>query len=530
MSKRFRTCDLDQVFLLPPSLQDWLPENHLARFIAEVTNELDLSKITAVYGRKDGRGMAAYHPAMMVRMLLYGYCRGVVSSRKIERATFEDVAFRYLAADQHPDHDSIASFRQTHLQSLAELFTQALRMCDKAGLVKLGHVAIDGTKLKANASKHKAMSYERMGEKEKQLREEVEKLLAQAAETDAAEDAQYGKGKRGDELPTELARRESRLKKIAEAKASLEQEARERATAEKAAAEAKVEQRRRQEEERGKKFGGRPPQVPDPETAKPEPKAQRNFTDPESRIMKDGATKSFTQAYNAQAAVDSHAQIIVAAAVTQEANDKKQLLPMLEQVAQNMGRKPEHATADTGYFSEAAVSDPKVEGIELLVPPERQKRDVEPQPAVEPQIRSVEESTEQPAVKSAAEAMRDKLKTPAGHAVYKMRKAVVEPVFGQIKERRGLRGFLMRGREKAAAEWQIICLTHNLLKLFQARTAPANRPRNTKARSKSGGLAYAGRNRRFFALACTLFSKVARWCAAQSNTATRNLSFIPTDS
>jgi transposase len=518
VSKRFRTCDLNQVFLLPPSLQDWLPEDHLARFIAEVTNELDLSKIMAVYGRMDGRGMAAYHPAMMVRVLLYGYCRGVVSSRKIERATYEDVAFRYLAADQHPDHDSIVSFRQTHLQSLAELFTQALRLCDKAGLVKLGHVAIDGTKLKANASKHKAMSYERMVEKEKQLREEVDKLLAQAAQADAAEDAKFGKGNRGDELPAELARRESRLKKIAEAKAALEQEARERATVEKAVAEAKLEERRRQEEAQGKKFGGRPPQVPDPEQAKPEPKAQRNFTDPESRIMKDGATKSFVQAYNEQAAVDNHAQIIVAAALTQDANDKKQLLPMLEQVAQNMGRKPEHATADAGYFSEAAVTDPKVEGITLLVPPERQKHGVgnetsplipgvEPPAAIEPQSQQVGKGTGQAVAKSVAETMRDKLHTTAGQAVYKMRKAVVEPVFGQIKERRGLRGFLMRGREKAAAEWQIICLTHNLLKLFQARTALANHPKNTRTRSKSGGLAHARRNCGFFALVCTLCGK-----------------------
>ena len=541
VSKRFRTCDLNQVFLLPPSLQDWLPEAHLARFIAEVTNELDLSKIVAAYGRKDGRGMAAYHPAMMVRVLLYGYCRGVVSSRKIERATYEDVAFRYLAADQHPDHDSIASFRQTHLQSLAELFTQALRLCDKAGLVKLGHGAIDGTKLKANASKHKAMSYERMVEKEKQLREEVEKLLAQAAQTDAAEDAQYGKGNRGDELPAELARRESRLKKIAEAKAALEQEARERATVEKAAAEAKLEERRRQEEAQGKKFGGRPPQVPDPEQAKPEPKAQRNFTDPESRIMKDGATKSFVQAYNGQAAVDSPAQIIVAAAVTQDANDKKQLLPMLEQVAQNMGRKPEHATADAGYFSEAAVTDPKVEGIELLVPPERQKQGVgnetspvipgvEPPTAVALQSQQEGESTEQPAAKSEAETMRDKLHTTAGQAVYKMRKAVVEPVFGQIKERRGLRGFLMRGREKVAAEWQIICLTHNLLKLFQARTAPANHAKSTTTPSKSGELAHARQNGGFFALVLTLCGKAWLWRCLGSNTVTSSLSFIPTDS
>jgi transposase len=540
VSKRFRTCDLNQVFLLPPSLQDWLPEGHLARFIAEVTNELDLSKIMAAYGRKDGRGMAAYHPAMMVRLLLYGYCRGVVSSRKIERATYEDVAFRYLAADQHPDHDSIASFRQTHLQSLAELFTQALQLCDKAGLVKLGHVAVDGTKLKANASKHKAMSYERMAEKEKQLREEVDKLLAQAAQADTAEDAQYGKGNRGDELPAELARRESRLKKIAEAKAALEQEARERAAVAKVEAEAKLEERRRQEEAQGKKFGGRPPQVPDPEQAKPEPKAQRNFTDPESRIMKDGATKSFMQAYNAQAAVDSHAQIIVAAAVTQEANDKKQLLPMLEQVAQNMGRKPEHATADAGYFSEAAVTDPKAEGIELLVPPERQEHGVgngtsphlgvELPAPLEPPSQQAGESTEQQVARSVAETMRDKLHTTAGQAVYKMRKAVVEPVFGQIKERRGLRGFLMRGREKTAAEWQIICLTHNLLKLFQARTAPANHPKNTRSRSKSGELAHVRRNCGLFALVGTLFSKAWLWCCSESNDATSSLSFIPTDS
>jgi transposase len=482
MSKQFRTCSLDQPLLLPPSLQDWLPEKHLAPFIADVTDHLDLSDILADYVRRDGRGMAAYHPVMMVRVLLYGYCVGVVSSRKLERATYEDVAFRYLAADQHPDHDSIASFRQTHLQALAGLFTQALQLCEKAGLVKLGHVAIDGTKMKANASKHKAMSYERMNEKENQLRVEVEKLLAQAAKADAEEDVRYGKGNHGDELPAELARRESRLKKIAEARAALEQEARERALVEKAAVEAKLEERRRQEEERGKKFGGRPPQVPDPEQARPEPKAQRNFTDPDSRIMMDGATKSFTQAYNAQAAVDSQEQIIVAAALTQEANDKKQLVPMLAQVEQNLDRKPDQASADTGYFSEAAVTDEKVAGIDLLVPPERLKRggEIETQQVIvesdtpattAPQSQAVGESIPPPA-KSAAETMRDKLRTTAGRAVYKMRKAVVEPVFGQIKAVRGMRGFSMRGLEKVSAEWQIICLTHNLLKLFRAGLRP----------------------------------------------------------
>src|SRR6266581_151685 len=479
MSQRFRVCDLNQPLLLTPSLQDWLPEGHLARFVSDVVDGLNLSAIYTAYNRKDGRGLAAYHPVMMVRLLLYGYCVGVVSSRKIECRTYEDVGFRYLAADQHPDHDTIASFRQTHLQNLAGLFLQALQLCEKAGLVKLGHVAIDGTKLQANASKHKAMSYERMNEKEKALKAEVEKLLEEAARTDAEEDAKYGKGKRGDELPAELARRESRLKKIAEAKAALEQEARERALAEKAAVEARLEERRKQEEERGKKFGGRPPQVPDPEQAKPEPKAQRNFTDPDSRIMKDGATKSFVQGFNAQAAVDATAQVIVGCAITQEANDKKQLVPMLQQVKQNLGREPEKATADSGYFSEAAVTDPKVNGVELLVPPDRQKREATTEGAEEvihvpaEGAPSAEVSNDvSPAQASVADAMREKWRSPEGNAVYKMREAVVEPVFGQIKERRGFRRFLFRGLKKVEAEWQIICLTHNLLKLFRAGVCP----------------------------------------------------------
>lgn len=514
MNKRFRTCSLDEELLLPPSLQDWLPEKHLARFIADVTDQLDLSKIMGEYGRRDGRGMAAYHPVMLVRLLLYGYCRGVVSSRKIESSTYEDVAFRYLAADQHPDHDTIAGFRQRHLLNLAGLFTQALELCQKAGLVKLGHVAIDGTKLKANASRHKAMSYERMNEKEKQLREEVEKLLARAAETDAAEDAQYGPGNPGEDLPAELARRESRLLKIAAAKAELEQEARERAQARQAEVEARLEQRRKQEEAQGKKIGGCPPQAPDPEQVKPEAKAQRNFTDPDSRIMVDGATKSFMQAYNAQAAVDSTAQIIVAAAVTQEANDKKQLLPMLEQVERNLGRQPEHATADSGYFSEAAVKEPKLAGVDLLVAPGREKP-VEPSeqdeavptalPEPEPQpSQSEADGAQQPPAKSMRETMLDKLRTPAGQAIYKMRKAVVEPVFGQIKERRGFRGFSFRGREKVAAEWQIVCLTHNLLKLFRAGLRPqsAEKARNKLKTSGAGGL--GGENTAFFTGMCAL--------------------------
>jgi transposase len=463
MSKQFRNCDLNQAYLLPPSLQDWLPEGHLARFVADVVETLDLAAIYATYEARDGRGQAAYDPRMMVRLLIYAYCRGVPGSRRIERATHEDVAFRYLAADQHPDHTTIADFRKEHLANLAQLFVQVLKLCQQAGLVKLGQVALDGTKVKANASKHKAMSYARMEETEKRLQDEVGALLAEAARVDAEEDGKYGKGKRGDELPDELTRRESRLKKIREAQAALEAEAREAAQQKQAEVEARLKEREKQEEERGRKFGGRPPQAPPPEEAKPEPKAQRNFTDPDSRIMKDGATKEFVQAYNAQAAVDSEAQVIVAAALTQEANDQQQLVPMVGKVEVMTGSKPQQVTADSGYYSEANVSDPRLAGIDLYVPPDRQKHG---------STLPVETGPAPLAAAGTAERMRYKLRTAEGRAVYKLRKAIVEPVFGQIKEARGFRRFLLRGKAKVEAEWQFICATHNLLKLFGAGWSP----------------------------------------------------------
>ncbi len=458
MSKQFRSCNLNQPYLLPPSLDDWLPEGHLARFVAEVVETFDLSEIYATYEEGDGRGLAAYDPRMMVRLLIYGYCRGVASSRRIERATHEDVAFRYLSADQHPDHDTIAAFRQEHLGSLAQLFVQVLRLCQRAGLVKLGHVALDGTKIKANASKHKAMSYGRMEEAEKKLEDQVKALLAEAARVDAEEDGQYGKGKRGDELPKELARRESRIAKIREAKAALEQEAREEAKQKQAEVKARLQEREKQEQERGRKLGGRPPRAPDPEQAKPEPTAQRNFADSDSRIMKDGATKEFVQAYNAQAAVDSEAQVIVAAAVTQRTNDKIQLVPMLAQAEEMTGGQPQQVTADAGYFNEKQLSDAKLEGIDLFVAPDRQKHGEEKPWATGPP----------PSDASVAERMRHKLRTAEGRAVYKLRKAVAEPVFGQIKEQRGFRRFLLRGLANVEGEWKMICATHNLLKLFRS--------------------------------------------------------------
>jgi len=414
---------------------------------------------------KDGRGQAAYDPAMMVRVLLYGYCMGSYSSRKIQAKTYEDIGFRYLAADEHPDHSTMAEFRKRHLEALAGLFCQALQLCEKAGLVKLGHVAMDGSKIQGNASKHKAMSYERMSEAEKKLQAEVEGLLQRAEAVDAAEDEKYGKDQAGDELPAELARRESRLAKIRAAKAELEAEAKQKAEEKQAAAEAQIRQRQEQEARTGKKMRGREPQVADSEQAVPDPKAQRNFTDPESRIMPDGGHKgSFVQGYNAQIAVDGEAQVIVAAEVTQQSNDKQQLVAMVEQVKQNVGAQPQAVSADNGYWNGKQVGEVQVRGINLHVATGKQK------PGASQQAED-EDGQESNAEAGLLEQMKQKLKTQAGQDLYRMRKAIVEPVFGQIKEWRGFRRFLLRGLQKVRAEWKLICLTHNLLKLFRSGRA-----------------------------------------------------------
>jgi transposase len=364
--RTFRPYDLDQQYLLPPDLRSWLPESHLALFVSDVVEELDLSSILDEYRRGDGRGYPPYHPVMMVKLLVYGYCTGKISSRKIEKATWEDVAYRVLSGNQQPDHDSIADFRQRHLKALAGLFVQVLRLCQEAGLVKLGHVSVDGSKVKANASKHKAMSYQRMSETEARLVKEVEALLAEAEAVDKAEDAQYGKGKRGDELPEELRRREARLKKIREAKAALEAEAQEKAKAQADDVRKRLAERELQEKERGKKMGGVPPQIPEPGQAVPNPKGQKNFTDAESRIMLDGATKSFQQSYNGQLAVDAEAQIIVATGLTQDAVDTRQLVPLLVRVGENTGRRPRVATADNGSLSEGTLEGRTAGGDRLI--------------------------------------------------------------------------------------------------------------------------------------------------------------------
>jgi transposase len=442
---RFLSYEPGQLLLLPPDLGDWLEEGHLAYFIQDVVETLDLSEIYASYDGSRG-GRPGFAPRLLVGLLVYGYCIGLTSSRKIEKATYESVPFRVLAANQHPDHATIAEFRRRHLEALSRLFLQVLRLCEKAGLVRLGHVALDGTKLRANASKRKAMSYGRMEEKVRELETQVADLLAAAEAVDQAEDAEYG-SRRGDELPEELRFRRQRLETIRQAKAALEAEA--QAAAQKL------------REEKGAKAGDTEPAGP-PETARPAEKAQRNFTDPDSRIMRDGATKSFEQSYNCQAVVDSEAQVIVAAQVTQQANDKQQVKPLIEQMKMNLeGRTPGELSADAGYFSEDNVRYLEDQKIDSYVATGRQKHGAKPR-----------KSLETPANATSQERMAAKLQTLAGKRVYSKRKETVEPVFGQIKEARGLRRFRFRGLGSVQAEWSLICATHNLLKLFRSGWSP----------------------------------------------------------
>jgi transposase len=463
VNKRFRVCSLDQPFLLPPCLQDWLPEDHLARFIADVTDELDLSAIYAQYERHDSRGLSGYHPLLLTRLLLYGYCIGVTSSRRIERATHDDVAFRYLAADQHPDHDTIAAFRQQHLDALAGLFVQALRLCQKAGLVKLGNVAIDGTKIMANASTRRSVSYEKLTEREQYRKETVARLLTEAQHIDEQEDQRWGQGQPADPLPSELARAQSRLERLRQAKAELEREAQQQLEAAGQNYSPRKRGRPRKEE-----AASQPGQNPE-ERQKArnqfrramrnaeEPTRQYNFVDPDSRVMRDNGRKCFVQAYNAQVAADTHAQVIVAAEVTQQTTDRKQLLPMVEAVLQTAGNAPQTVTADAGYWDTTSLSDPALAGIQVLVPP-----DSDPEPGDAP----LPPHAPQTAV---AVRMRETLTSETGSALYGLRKATVEPVFGQIKEARHIRRFSLRGLTMVAGEWKLICATHNLLKLFRHR-------------------------------------------------------------
>jgi len=426
MAKTYRPYVPEQDLLLPPSLKDWLPDDHLAYFVSDLIDHLDLSAITKVYEDEE-RGYPPYHPVMLTKVLVYAYCVGVFSSRRIQRRLVEDIAFRVLAAGNTPDFRTIADFRKTHLPALRGFFEQVLHVARDLGTLRIGRVAIDGSKVKANASKHKAMSYDRMGDKQKQLRAEVTQLLAQADAADAAEDAEYGADRRGDELPAELQRRESRLQRIREATRALKARAKDEAVA-----------------------AGEPP-----EAAQPKPKAQYNFTDPASRIMK--GPDGFVQAYNVQVAVDE-AQLIIGQSVTQDTNDKKQLTPMITTIAHQSGITPTQVLADAGYCSDANLTAIADTPIDAYVSTRKQKHGERPGPCPRGPL---------PKTATIVDRMSRKLHTKAGAAVYAARKGIVEPVFGQIKQARGFRQFLLRGFENVQGEWSLVCMTHNILKLYR---------------------------------------------------------------
>jgi transposase len=484
--KLYRSWDPRQCLLLPPSLLDWLPEGDLAYFILDVVGTLDLRAIEDVYQAKDARGTRPYSPRMLTALLIYGYCVGIRSSRRIEAATWRDVAFRVLAADQHPDHTVLSEFRRIHLDALASLFLATVRLAQRAGLVQLGQVALDGTKLKANASKHKAMSYGRMLKTESELRSEIERMLREAEQADTAEDRRYGAA-RGDELPEEVRRRSERLQRIEAARAALEAEARQvrvqeleeqaqrqekhardtadpvegkRARTRAAKAREQAERLRGDDETPAAPGSSGDPvphhRVPTTPAGLPSPQAQRNFTDPDSRIMKRDGT--YLQGYNGQIAVDSAHQVIVACVVTNQPPDQEHLVPMVEQVCANCGADPEKLLADAGYWGQDNVSFCEARGVDPYLAPSKQKHGEAETLQGEGQWDGAD----------ARARMAKKLRSPEGRAVYARRKTIVEPVFGQIREAQGIRNFLLRGRRKVRGEWGLICAAHNLLKVFRA--------------------------------------------------------------
>jgi transposase len=442
MSKEFRPWKIDDAQLLPPSVQDYVPKDHLSRLIvALVREDLELSGIMGSY--RSGLGQPPFDPRLMTALLLHGYASGIYSSRRLARAAVERADFMMIVASDPPDFRTISEFRKRHLQALAALFVQVLKLAEKAGLVKLGHVALDGTKIKANASKHKAMSYERMKKREAELAAEVEGWLKAAAAADAEEDRLYG-DKRGDEMPAWVADKEKRLAKIRQAKAALEAEAR--------AVAAEEEQRRAAEEEQRKAEGRKKRgKTAAPPKTEPEGKAQRNFTDPDSRILK--TKDGYIQGYNAQAAVDGTTQIIVAHGLTPSMSDQDQFVPLLDQIEQNLTRKPREASADAGYCSEANLKAAADRRIGAYVATGRAKRPADAKRKITGPLTL---------------AMRAKLKRAGWRSRYRLRKQIVEPVFGQLKQARGFTQFLLRGIEKVKAEWALICTAHNLTKLATA--------------------------------------------------------------
>jgi transposase len=444
----FRPIDRDTGFLFPPSIDDWLPEKHLARFVVEVVDGLDLSAMIRSYR---GSGSASYHPALLLGLLVYGYATGVFSSRKLERATYDSVAFRFISANEHPDHDTIATFRRRFLKEIEGLFVRVLELAREMGMLKLGTVALDGTKIHANASRHSAVSYEHAGKIEAQLKAEVADLMAQAEAADA-DDAPDGMS-----IPDELARREERLAKLAAARTKIEARAKERFEREAAEHQAKLAARQAKAEATGKKPGGKPPQPP---LEGPQPKDQINLTDEDSRIM-PVAGGGFDQCYNAQAVVVAESLLVIAVEVVQAPNDKQQIAPMLDKIdalPEHLGR-PETLLADNGYFSEANVTACVAASIDPMIAPGRQ-------PHHQPLRERFAAPPPAPENPTPVEAMAHRLKTPVGKKLYALRKQTPEPVFGIIKSVMGFRQFLLRGLDKVRGEWSLVTMAWNMKRMF----------------------------------------------------------------
>ena len=449
----FRNFDRDTGFLLPPSVNEWLPERHLARFVAEIIDALDVSAMSNSYR---GSGSASYHPKLLLAVLVYGYATGVFSSRKLERATYDSVAFRFIAANEHPDHDTIATFRRRFLKKIEGLFVQVLLLAREMGMLKLGTVALDGTKVHANASKHSALSYEHAGKIEAQLKAEVAELMAKAEAADKADLPD------GMSIPDELARREERLMKIAEARTKIEARAKERFEREQAEYQAKQAAREAKTKTTGKKPGGKPPQPP---VEGPLPTDQINLTDEESRIMPVSGG-GFEQCYNAQAVVAEGSLLVVAGDVVQSPNDKQQLEPMLAKTSalpEELG-KVETLLGDNGYFSEANVKACKAAAIEPLLAMGRDSH----HPSLSERFAGAPPAPENP---TPVEAMAYRLQTPEGRKLYALRKHTPEPVFGVIKSVLGFRQFLLRGLEKVKGEWNLVIMAWNLKRMFVLKAA-----------------------------------------------------------
>jgi transposase len=451
MSKTYRPYNPDQQFLLAPSMRDWLPEGHLVYFVSDAIDEMNISSIEGFY-EKSLAGYPPYHPRMMVKLLFYGYCTGVFSSRKIAKKLEDDVAFRVLAAGNRPDFRTISDFRKLHLARLNVVFVEVLLLCSQAGMVRLGHVSLDGTKQKANASKHKAMSYGRMKEESARLESEIAELLGNAQRIDDAEDAELGRDVRGDELPKELAFREGRLVRIRQAMAELEAEAKEAAEATNKEKSGDSPTDEKDRPKRRVQWRKKPSGVPDD-------KAQKNFTDGESKIMVSG-DKSFIQAYNAQAAVDSEYQVVVAGMVTNRAADAVHVQAMVEKIEESAGQLPGEMSLDAGYYSEDNVEYLEDKKIDAYMPPRRIKRSQYRD--AKPDVVTAESNI--------GERMKAKVLSEQGRKKYGLRKITVEPVFGQIKSCMGFRQFSMRGLDACSDEWSLVCAAHNLLKLFRHGT------------------------------------------------------------